>query len=339
MVSQPCNPLNLVYATLATILTHNMIRRLNLEKKIHLILILVLYSTARWIFIPAESVNFIKLLNCYSEITILVIILYSQIFWLIPKLGQTKRFLYYSITTGVVFLILFIIYLLIHEHTINASVIKSNLLILQEGLGAYLFSVFYYSIKKTFTKIIDRGILKVRTLVLLIITSIIVITTYFAGREYYYQNFKGNSKILFIPQSDSIKRISDLVQLNKFKGNVLYIDYWGTHCSPCLKEFGYKKEIKQMKERYQNRPVKFIYIADCLPNEYSRWKGLVDDFGLEGYHMQMNKHLLDDLRKIDGWGGYMPLFILIDKTGNVVNINAERPSSKERLYKQIDPLL
>jgi thiol-disulfide isomerase/thioredoxin len=315
-----------------------MIKHLCLEKKIHLILILIFYSIA-WILLPGKSVKFIELLHCYVEITVLAVIFYSQIFWLLPKLMQIKNTLSYLIITGIGLLFLFLITMLINLHAINFSIIHSNIWILQEEIGAYLLSIFYFLIRNVLKKIIVNGIIRTRTLVILVITSIFLITTYFVGRQYYYQNYKGDSKIVFIPESDSIKSISELVHLELFQGSVLYIDYWGTHCSPCLKEFGYKNEMKLLKKRYEKRPVKFLYIADMMSNEYSRWKRIIDDFELDGYHMQMNKQLLEDFSKIKGWGGYMPLFILIDKNGNVINPNAERPSSKEKLYTQIDKLL
>jgi uncharacterized protein (UPF0297 family) len=56
--------------------------------------------------------------------------------------------------------------------------------------------------------------------------------------------------------------------------------------------------------------------------------------------MQMSKIFYNSINSINGikFVG-KPHYILVDKKGNIVIPNAERPSSKEKLYNQIDRLL
>jgi hypothetical protein len=55
--------------------------------------------------------------------------------------------------------------------------------------------------------------------------------------------------------------------------------------------------------------------------------------------MPLNTKFFENLNKIKGRSGMLPNSILIDKNGNIANPDAKRPSSKERLYQQIDALL
>jgi hypothetical protein len=106
-----------------------------------------------------------------------------------------------------------------------------------------------------------------------------------------------------------------------------------------MREFQHEKELKALKERYKDKPVKFIYLADGNQNEISKWKRIIDKYKLQGYHMLISDRFYKNLMSIKGLSGTKPLYILIDKNGDITNPNAKRPSSEEELYKQIDELL
>lgn len=48
------------------------------------------------------------------------------------------------------------------------------------------------------------------------------------------------------------------IELTKYQGKPLVVNYWATWCAPCLKEFPYFEEVKQ---RFGNE-VNFIMISD-----------------------------------------------------------------------------
>jgi thiol-disulfide isomerase/thioredoxin len=150
---------------------------------------------------------------------------------------------------------------------------------------------------------------------------------------------KGDYSSVIILDNIKFQNIYSLIKLKELEGYVLYIDIWSTYCGPCINEF---KQSKDLKQRYIDKPVKFVYLAD-LRNDSSdikRWKSLINKYELKGFHLQMSSKFYNSLYFIKGiqFTG-KPHYLLIDKNGLIVNPNAERPSSKERLYKQIDKLL
>lgn len=146
-------------------------------------------------------------------------------------------------------------------------------------------------------------------------------------------------KIIFINNFNVYRNISDLIRDSMFKNNVLYIDIWSTHCGPCLLEF---QKSLELKNRYKDKAVKFIYLVDIgdSPEYYSRWDSIINVYKLYGYHMRMSDRFYNNISSISGIKFIgKPHFIVVDKNGHIVYPNAERPSSKEKLYKQIDSLL
>jgi thiol-disulfide isomerase/thioredoxin len=147
-------------------------------------------------------------------------------------------------------------------------------------------------------------------------------------------------KYIYIDSFEVYKNIEQLINLKEFKNNVLYIDMWGIGCGPCIKEFQFSKELK---ERYKEKPIKFIYLADGPQKSYHHtlWKSIINKHELYGYHMPINSDLLRSIMSIKGYKavGTLPHYILVNKNGEIVNPNAQRPSSGEKLYSQIDALL
>ncbi len=129
------------------------------------------------------------------------------------------------------------------------------------------------------------------------------------------------------------------VLIKQFKGKALYIDMWGTWCGPCRREFAFNKALK---EHFAAKDVTFLYIAvEFSPDPVKRWKETVKFYDLTGHHILAGKSLEEDLRKKCNRDGVtsFPTYILVDKTGKVVTLNARKPSEKEALYKQINEQL
>ena len=101
--------------------------------------------------------------------------------------------------------------------------------------------------------------------------------------------------------------IDDMLQQNE--GKIIYVDFWGTWCRPCLEEFPNSKVVEnELKEK----DVAFVYI--CLESEERQWKAILDKFQLGGQHYLLSKTQSTEMRnlfKIEG----IPFYMLIDKTG------------------------
>lgn len=68
-------------------------------------------------------------------------------------------------------------------------------------------------------------------------------------------NEVGMNAINFV--SESIN--GEIIELEKLKGNIVYLDFWGSWCSPCREEI---PKLKSIYEKYKNKNFKVIGIAN-----------------------------------------------------------------------------
>ncbi|MDX9694859.1 MAG: TlpA disulfide reductase family protein [Bacteroidales bacterium] len=118
----------------------------------------------------------------------------------------------------------------------------------------------------------------------------------------------------------------------KHKNKIIYLDIWATWCSHCKKELPYSIELYN---NYKNKPVVFVNL--CLSSDKEEWKKLLDNNSLIGENYYFNKAESEILTSTLKFSGY-PTYIIIDKTGYIIDNNAPRPSSKlirEKLDKII----
>jgi thiol-disulfide isomerase/thioredoxin len=121
--------------------------------------------------------------------------------------------------------------------------------------------------------------------------------------------------------------------IDKYKGKIVYIDFYATWCGPCRQEIPY---AKQLHAEFKNEEVVFLNL--CAKSKQEDWGNFKRQYELEGENYLLNNeefYLLSDIYKVQGF----PTYILIDKEGNVVDYNALRPSTKKSLYDKINELL
>lgn len=140
-----------------------------------------------------------------------------------------------------------------------------------------------------------------------------------------------------VPGSQRIPSLDSV--LASHRGRVVYLDMWGTWCGPCRDEFAHNRELKA---RFKDLPVDFVYIAvEHSPTPEKRWRETIAFYNLTGEHVLAGKELEKSLQDRYAETGVFqfPSYILVDKTGKIVTIQAPRPSEKEKLYEQIQRLL
>jgi thiol-disulfide isomerase/thioredoxin len=135
-----------------------------------------------------------------------------------------------------------------------------------------------------------------------------------------------------------------LHRLSDFIGKIVYLDFWGTWCYPCLEEI---PNALILQENYKDEPVVFLYVAlEYDSTDIARWKEFIagknQQFGnflnnqpFPGVHLVAEKQFRNE--SIDAYKlNFAPTHVLIDQDGNIVKARAKH--SKE-IKEEIDKLL
>ncbi|NQU87374.1 MAG: TlpA family protein disulfide reductase [Mariniphaga sp.] len=120
--------------------------------------------------------------------------------------------------------------------------------------------------------------------------------------------------------------------IKKYRGKVVYVDFWATWCGPCKDGI---KRIKPLKEELADKDVVFVYITNptSVENDY---KKMIPD--IKGEHYKVNAdewNLLTSKFNIYG----IPHYALVDKSGKIINDrlkHMENGPLKELLMEEIE---
>lgn len=115
-------------------------------------------------------------------------------------------------------------------------------------------------------------------------------------------------------------------------GKVIYLDIWGTWCSPCIAQMKYSKKVHEL---FKGEAVTFIYLCDG--SSAKSWETAIKKHQIEGSHIYLNASQYGYLKNRFSFVG-VPRYLLIDKHGKVVNADAPVPEN-EALIAEIKKLL
>lgn len=144
---------------------------------------------------------------------------------------------------------------------------------------------------------------------------------------------------LTIPKEAELNKYSSLSGKDLFdkilddnKGKVIYIDIWATWCSPCKKNMPHSKRLHEM---FNDKNVSFVYL--CTNSKEKEWNIVIKQYQITGEHFLLTPEqsiYLKDKFQNEG----IPRYILVDKSGEIINDNAPDPDS-EKIVNEINKLV
>lgn len=169
--------------------------------------------------------------------------------------------------------------------------------------------------------------------------------------DFYRQLFRNNSSDYFClapgkpaPDFALPDFKGDIVRLSDFQGKVVYIDFWGTWCSPCVEEI---PDALKLQEKYKGKPVVFLYVAleydeenitywkEFISGENIRSRKYLESKPFGGIHIVAEKQFGNETIKPYKIN-FAPTHVLVDPNGYIVNARANGPAN---IAEHIDKLL
>lgn len=107
------------------------------------------------------------------------------------------------------------------------------------------------------------------------------------------------------------------VSLKNFIGKVIYIDFWGVHCPPCINDI--QKNAALVHNKYQSEDVVFINI--CVDATENKWKQAVKSLRLNGVNLLAKDWTTNTICTDYNIKG-IPHYVLIGRDGKIIKNNA-----------------
>jgi len=139
----------------------------------------------------------------------------------------------------------------------------------------------------------------------------------------YNLDFKTSNDLLL--KNERGTQISFKKLLQKYKGKVIYVDFWASWCEPCLRSMPYAKKLR---EAYKNKNVAFVYLAKN--DQEAAWKKAINR--AETNYLGENYFVVNSTvsKILEAWKVYsIPRYMIFDKKGHLVYKNAPGPGSNE----------
>ena len=121
------------------------------------------------------------------------------------------------------------------------------------------------------------------------------------------------------------------VSFASLKGKVVLVDVWATWCGPCRAEFPH---LKQLEKDVEGKPIQIVSISTDADKDKEKWLKMIKDENLGGMQLYAGQdNEFSKYYKVNT----IPRFLVFDKNGKIVSVDAPRPSNpklKELLFAE-----
>jgi thiol-disulfide isomerase/thioredoxin len=131
------------------------------------------------------------------------------------------------------------------------------------------------------------------------------------------------------PKVDSELLLDSIIA--RYKGKVIFLDFWATWCSPCRAGI---KQMKQLKEGMTGKNIVFVYITGET-SPLKTWSELIPNIKGEHYRLSEKEwRFLCTKYNIPS----IPRYMIVDKTGKIINLDYPH-TSNDVLEQDLEKLL
>ena len=131
--------------------------------------------------------------------------------------------------------------------------------------------------------------------------------------------------------SDGEKILRKLIE--PYQGKLIYVDIWGTWCTPCRKNL---KESWRVREALKDYDIVYLFLANKSSDE--AWKSVISEYNLTGpncVHYNLPADQQSAIEHYIGVNGY-PTYKLIDKQGVIHPLNWQHADNLNTLIETIN---
>jgi thiol-disulfide isomerase/thioredoxin len=112
------------------------------------------------------------------------------------------------------------------------------------------------------------------------------------------------------------------VKLSDFKGKVVLVDVWATWCGPCKAQIPH---LQKLEKDFHDSDLVFISYSIDAKKDLEKWEKFITNQKLGGFQLIGEAAFKSDICTNHGIKS-IPRFLLFDKEGKIVSIDAPRPS-------------
>ena len=120
-----------------------------------------------------------------------------------------------------------------------------------------------------------------------------------------------------------------------YKGKIVYLDIWGTWCTPCKNKL---KKSHKLKEELKDYDIVYLYLANN--SEEDSWKNVIGEYNLTEpncIHYNLPEEQQDAIEQYVKITGY-PTYRLIDRQGGLHHLKSTDDENLPKFKKILDEL-